>query len=162
MDHNKHVIKGPMGKDLGDRNGLDLREAIVQHTGTSLGATFFCGSKPINGMWVSSKIDINNACVMPFGYGVGNHCAFILDVPLVLIGLDPVKIVRPVGHRLNSRIAGCCKTYIESLETNITRHRLLERLHDAHTGIYSDEIRAKKIIAIDKEGKAYMRRAKKI
>ncbi len=113
MDHNEHVIKGPMGKDLGDRNGLDLREAIVQHTGTSLGATFFRGSKPIDGMWVSSNLGISNACVMPFGYGVGNHRAFILDVPLEsLIGLDPVKIVRPVSRRLNSRIAGCCKTYI--------------------------------------------------
>jgi hypothetical protein len=50
MDHNKHVIKGPMGKDLGDRNRLDLREAIMQHMGTSPGATFFRGSKPINGM----------------------------------------------------------------------------------------------------------------
>jgi hypothetical protein len=163
MDHNEHVIKGPMGKDLGDRNGLDLREAIMQHTGTSSGATFLCGSKPIDGIWVSSDLDISNTCVMPFGYGVGNHRAFILDVPLeMLIGLDPVKIVRPVGRRLNSRIAGCCKTYIKSLETNITRHRLFERLHNAHTGIYSDKIRAKKITAIDKEGKAYMRRAKKI
>jgi hypothetical protein len=114
-------------------------------------------------MWVSSNLDISNACVMLFGYGVGDYRAFILDVPLEsLIGLDPVKIVRPVGRRLNSRIAGCCKTYIKSLETNITCHCLLERLHDAHTGIYSNKIRAKKITAIDKEGKAYMRRAKKI
>ncbi len=135
MDHNKHVIKGPMGKDLGDRNGLDLREAIVQHMRTSPGVKLFCGSKPIDGMWVSSNLDISNACVMPFRYGVGDHHAFILDVSLEsLIGLDPVKIVQPVGRRLNSRIAGCCKTYIESLETNITRHRLLECLHDAHTG----------------------------
>jgi hypothetical protein len=126
MDHNKHIIKGPIGKDLGDRNGLDLQEAIVQHTGTSPGATFFCGSKPIDGMWVSSNLDISNACVMPFGYSVGNQGAFILDIPLeLLIGLDPVKIVRPVGRRLNSRIAGCCKTYIESIKTNITRSRLL-------------------------------------
>jgi hypothetical protein len=41
MDHNKNLIKGPMGKDLGDRNRLDLQQAIVQHTGTSPGATFF-------------------------------------------------------------------------------------------------------------------------
>jgi hypothetical protein len=131
MDHNEHVIKGPMGKDLGDRNGLDLQEAIVQHTGTSPGASFFRGSKLINGMWVLSNLDISNACVIPFGYGVDDHHAFILDVPLEsLIGLDPVKIVRPVGHRLNSRIAGSCKTYIKSLKTNITCHRLLERLHN--------------------------------
>ena len=94
MDHNKHATKGPLGKELSNRNGLDLKEAIVQHTGTSPGATFFHGSKPINRMWVSGDIDISNACVMPFGYGVGNHCAFVLDVPLEsLIRVDPVKIV---------------------------------------------------------------------
>ncbi len=82
---------------------------------------------------------------MPFGYSVGDHRAFILDIPLeLLIGVDPVKIVRPVARRLNSRIAGCCKAYIKILEKNITRHRLLERLHDAHAGNYDDEIRAKK------------------
>jgi hypothetical protein len=101
--------------------------------------------------------------MMPFGYGMGDHRAFILNIPLEsLIGVDPVKIVWPVARRLNSRIAGCCKAYIESLEKNITRHCLLEQLHDAHAGNYDDKIRAKKIIAIDEEGKAYMRKAEKI
>jgi hypothetical protein len=163
MDHNEHATNGPLGKKLGDKNGLDLREAVVQHTGSSLGTTFFQGSKPINGIWVSNNLDISNACMMPFGYGVGDHRAFVLDVPLeLLIGIDPVKIMRPMGRRLNSRLASCCKTYIESLESNITLHCLLERLHEAHTGTYSDEMRARKIILIDEEGKTYMRRAEKI
>jgi hypothetical protein len=98
-----------------------------------------------------------------FGYGVGDHRAFILDIPLEsVIGIDPVKIVRPVGRRLNSRLPGCCKSYIDSLKSNITRHRLLEQLHNAHTGAYSNKARAQKIILIDEEGKAYMRRAEKI
>jgi hypothetical protein len=41
MDHNKYVINGPLGKALADKEGLDLREAIVQHTGTRPGTTFF-------------------------------------------------------------------------------------------------------------------------
>jgi len=64
--------------------------------------------------------------------------------------------------RLNSKLPGCCKTYIASLESNIARHCLLERLYDAHTGTYTHDERARKIILIDKEGKAYMRRAEKI
>ena len=114
-------------------------------------------------MWVSGDLDISNACVMPFGYGVGDHRAFVLDIPLEsMIGIDPVKIVRPVGRRLNSKLPGGCKAYIDSLESNISRHRLLERLYDAHTGTYSNAERAQKIIQIDKEGKAYMRQAEKI
>jgi hypothetical protein len=78
-----------------------------------------------------------------------------------LIGVNPVKIVKPVGRWLNSRLAGCCKAYIKSLEANITCHCLLECTYNAHTGTYSEEVRANRIIVIDEEGKAYMRRAEK-
>jgi hypothetical protein len=113
MDPNEHVTNGPLGKELGDKEGLDLWEVIVQYTGKSPGATFFHGSKPINGMWISSDLDISNVCVMPFGYGVSNHRAFILDLPLESsIGIDPGKIVRPVCWWLNSRLPKCRKSYI--------------------------------------------------
>ncbi len=78
-----------------------------------------------------------------------------------LVGINPVKIVRPAGRRLNSQLPGCSQLYIDSLEKNITRHRLLEQLFEAHTKNYSDEERAR-IIMIDKEGKAYMRLTEKI
>jgi hypothetical protein len=98
MDHNKHMTEGALGKALGVRDGLDLHEAIIHHTGKSPGATFFRGSKPIGGLWVSGNIDISNACVMPFGYGVGDHRAYILDIPIEsLVGIDPVKIVQPAS-----------------------------------------------------------------
>ncbi len=71
---------------------------IVQYTGNSPGATFFHGSKQIDGMWVSNGLNISNACIMPFEYGVGNHRTFVLDVPLEsLIGTNLVKIIWPVG-----------------------------------------------------------------
>ncbi len=105
LDHNEHVIDGSLGKALANKEGPDLREAIRVHTGASPGATFFRGSRPIDGLWVSSELEISNACIMPFGFGVGDHRAFILDIPLEsLVGVNPVKIVRPVSRRLNSRL----------------------------------------------------------
>jgi hypothetical protein len=82
MDHNEHVINGPLGKALADKDGPDLREAIMHHTGSSPGVTFFRGLKPIDSLWTSSDLNISNACVMPFGYGIGDHRAFILDIPI--------------------------------------------------------------------------------
>ena len=94
MDHNEHMINGLLGKALADKEGLDLQEVTVQHTGASPGAIFFRGSKPIDGLWISSNLDIINACVMPFGYSIGDHRAFILDIPIKsLVGVNPVKIV---------------------------------------------------------------------
>jgi hypothetical protein len=100
---------------------------------------------------------------MPFGYSIGNHCAFILDIPIKsLVGVNPVKIVRPAGRQLNSRLPGCSKLYIDSLEANITRHCLLEGLFDVHNGKFSDKKRARRVIIIGEEGKAYMQRTEKI
>jgi hypothetical protein len=100
---------------------------------------------------------------MPFGYRVSDHWAFIIDIPIEsLLGINPVKIVCPAGRRLNSRLPGCSKVYIDSLESNIIRHRLLERLHEAHTGTYSNSERARRVIMINKEGKTYMQHTEKI
>jgi hypothetical protein len=52
------------------------------------------GSKPIGGPWISSDLNISNACVMPFRYIIGNHHAFILDISIEsLMGINPIKIV---------------------------------------------------------------------
>jgi hypothetical protein len=100
---------------------------------------------------------------MPFGYSIGNHHAFILNIPIKsLVGINAVKIVQPAGRRLNSRLTGCSKSYIDSLESNIIKHCLLEWLNDVHTGVYSDKECARKVIIIDEEGKAYMRQAEEI
>jgi hypothetical protein len=99
---------------------------------------------------------------MPFGYGVGNQGAFILDIPIEsLVGINPVKIVRPAGQCLNNCLPGCSQAYIDSFESNIIKHCLLERLHEAHTGVYLDTKQARRVVIIDEEGKAYMQRAEK-
>jgi hypothetical protein len=140
-----------------------MREAVVQHTRAHPRATFFRGSKPINGFWVTNDLDVSNVSVMPFGYGVGNHRAYIIDIPIeLLVGINPVKIVCPAGRRLNSRLPGCSKVYIDSLGLNIVRHRLLERLHEAHTGAYLNLERGRRVIMIDEEGKTYMQHTEKI
>jgi hypothetical protein len=163
MDHNKHVIEGPLGKALADKDGPNLCKAIKLYTGASPGATFFCSLQPIDGLWVSKDLDISNACVMPFGFGVGDHHAFTLDIPLqLLVWVNPVKIVRPVSHRLNSRLPKCSKAYVENLEANISRHCLLKHLYDVHTGKYSTKETARRVIIIDEEGKTYMQHAEKI
>jgi hypothetical protein len=99
---------------------------------------------------------------MPFGYGIGDHHTFILNITLKsLVGVDPVKIVCPAGRRLNSKLPSCSESYMASFKKNITRHRLLERLHKAHTGEFATEEWAQWVVSIDKEGKAYMQCAKK-
>ncbi len=98
MDHNEHTYDEPLGRALLDPDGLGLQEAVLHHTGRRTGATFFQRSKPIDGLWVTSNIEITNACVMPFGYGIGDHQMFILDVTMEsLVGKNPTKVVHPAS-----------------------------------------------------------------
>jgi hypothetical protein len=98
MDHNEHTYNGPLGKVLSDPDGLGLQEAVLKYTGKRTGATFFQGSKLINGLWVMSDIEIANACIMPFRYGIGDHQMFVLDITLEsLVGRNPTKVVRPAS-----------------------------------------------------------------
>jgi hypothetical protein len=57
MDHNEHTYDRLLGRVLSDPDGLGLQEAVLKYTGTRTGATFFQGSKPIDGVWVTSNID---------------------------------------------------------------------------------------------------------
>jgi hypothetical protein len=162
MDHNKHTYDGPLGRALLDPGGLALQEAVLQHTGRRTGATFFRGSKPINGLWVTSNIEVANACVMPFGYGIRDHQMFILNMTMEsLIGKNPTKAVRPASCWLNSKMPQCGKAYVQSLKQNIVQHRLLERLNEVHHSNLSHKKKAEKLNAINQEGQDYMIHAEK-
>jgi hypothetical protein len=80
MDPNKHTYNGPLGRALADTSGLALKEAVLQHTGKRTGAPFFRGSKPIDGLWVSKKIEIANVCVCSCPL-VGGSCPLIRYQP---------------------------------------------------------------------------------
>jgi hypothetical protein len=41
MDHNENVYDSALGKALSNREGLNLNEVILMHTGSQTGATFF-------------------------------------------------------------------------------------------------------------------------
>ena len=58
MDANKHIYNKSIGKMLTDGDGLAMREVVGDFTGKQLGATFFRGSKPINGIWATSDMEV--------------------------------------------------------------------------------------------------------
>ncbi len=61
-----------------------MKEVVGDYTdtGKQLGATYFRGSQPIDSVWATRDIEVLNACVMPVGYGMGDHRCFVVDLPL--------------------------------------------------------------------------------
>ncbi|KAL7502102.1 hypothetical protein ACHAWX_000455 [Stephanocyclus meneghinianus] len=73
MDANEHVYRKSIGKMPTDLDGLNMREVLGEFTGKKLGATYFRGTNPINAIWATTNIEVVGACVMPEGFGVGDH-----------------------------------------------------------------------------------------
>ena len=100
---------------------------------------------------------------MPFGYGVGDHRLFVLDVTIEsLISTRPQKNIRPASRRLNSKISHCAEAYIRSLEANIVQHRLTEKMHEVHISDWSHAKKEQRVCAIDQAGKEFMTHAEKV
>ena len=93
----------------------------------------FIGTKPIDGVWVTSGVVIIRACVMTAGYGIEDHRIFVLDLlTSSLIGHDPPKRVRAAARRLNTNTPSGELYYINRLEELITNHKIVEKVGQAH------------------------------
>jgi hypothetical protein len=77
MDTNENIYKKSIGQSLTSVKGLNMQEVVGEFTGKKIGPTFFRGTKPIDGVWATSNLVVTHACVMPKGFGVGDHCMFI-------------------------------------------------------------------------------------
>ncbi len=137
-------------------------EVVGEFTGKQLGATFFRGSEPINAIWATSDLEVAHACVMPVGYGIGDHRLFVVDFSTAsMIGTCPPKIVHPALRRLNTKIPGCALWYNQVLQKNILRHQLLERMINVAKSHKSKEMILAQLNQLDREGEQYMKHAEK-
>ena len=130
LDANEHIYRKSIGKSLTNLEGLNMSEVVGEFTGKSLGPTFFRGGKPIDAVWATQDIVVTHACVMPAGFGNGDHRMFVIDFQEEsLIGIEPFKVQRFTARRLNTKVSsGASKKYVERFENSINKHRLLERL----------------------------------
>ena len=84
---------------------LKIQEMVRQRTGTRSPYTYFRGSQPIDGAWCTDEIEMTEARLMPYCFGVGDHRAVIIDITEQSIyGDQTFKIVRLDARRLQWKI----------------------------------------------------------
>ena len=79
LDANENIYTQALGKMLTDPEGLGMIEAVGGYTGKKIGPTYFRGQLPIDGIWTTSDVTVANACIMPAGYGIGDHSHFLVS-----------------------------------------------------------------------------------
>jgi hypothetical protein len=162
LNANKNIYKKLIGKALTDIEGLAMKEVVGEFTRQPVGSTFFQGSKPIDGIWATSDITISNACIMPAGYGIGDHRMFVIDFNADnIIGQAPPRVIRATLRHLNTRIPRVANEYVRILEEKVLRHRLIERMGAAHPSSKSCRKLTKRINRIDRKLGQYMRNVEK-
>jgi hypothetical protein len=162
LDANENIYCGEFGLQITNCDGLSMKEVVGEFTARQLGATYFCGKEPIDGVWATGDITVTNACVMPVGFGVGDHQLFVIDfATTTLVGSPTTTVVCPALRKLNKKIHGCADRYNKILCRNILRHRLLERMVSVATLGASKSDIALTLNKLDQEGEAYMKHAEK-
>ncbi len=162
LDANEDIYKKPLGKTLTNIDDLAMKEIVGEFTQNPVGTTYFCGSKPIDGIWATLDITVCNACIMPAGYGIGDHRMFIIDFASGdIVGNTPPKIVRPASRRLNTKISRAASEYAKLLEEKIIQHRLIKRVGQAYSRSRSKQSLTKCLNTLNKELGQYMRFAEK-
>jgi hypothetical protein len=83
-----------------------MLEVVGDFTGKKICPTFFQGSKLIDGKWATPNLVVTHACIIPSGYGVGDHWLFVVDFQEgSLIGEAPFQIKRFTSQRLNTKMS---------------------------------------------------------
>jgi hypothetical protein len=137
-----------------------MKKVVGAYTSKKIGPTFFQGKLPMDGIWATPNVIIANACIMPAGYGIGDHRLFVINIHTsLLIGTGSPRVQRAASRRLNTRLPHVTAKYSKNLEENIWRHHLIEKVGEAHTQGTSKEDTQQRIIIVDKEGKQYMTHA---
>ncbi len=103
LDANEDIYKKAIGKALKEEGVLVMKEVVGSYTGKKIGPTFFRGQLPIDGIWATSGITIANACIMPAGYGIGDHQLFVIDIHTsTLIGTALPRARKAASRQLNT------------------------------------------------------------
>jgi hypothetical protein len=98
-------------------------------------------------------IVVTHACVMPAGFGVGDHCLFVVNFQEAsVIGEARHWIIQFTSHRLNIKASnGATQKYLHCLVANLERHKLIERLGRLHTTCKSKRAFQQGLNKLDKQ-----------
>ena len=146
----RNIYKKAIGKALTDPEGLAMVEVVGAFTQQPIGPTYFQGSNPIDAMWATSDLSISNACIMPAGYGIGDHRLFVLDICASdVVGHTPPAPKRAVSRRLNTRLPHVAQNYAQLLDQQVVRHNLIPRMEALATSDLSQKRTTEAINKLD-------------
>ena len=109
-------------------SALGIREVLLEKYGSAPN-TFEFGSKPIDGIFMSSTLEIQQGGYLPFGDGIpSDHRALWVDISYsTAFGHNMPPISKPQARRLTCKHPTIRNRFIEANEKFVSEHKLLEK-----------------------------------
>ena len=129
IDSNEHVLRGLLAQRLAHLS-IDMQESSSRFWPPNQEHnTHSMGTQPIDGIYTTPDIDVNNFLSLSFHEGVGDHRTSIVDFSTAsFLGTYQGHIVRPTSRRLTTKQPQSVHNYNTALLSNFTAHRIPERL----------------------------------
>ncbi len=133
-----------------------MREMVGDFTQQPVGPTYFQGSRPIDGVWVTLNTTVCNTAIMPAGYGIGDCTIYLSSNSLRQTWL---------GYHiqgswwLSRKIPRVAAEYVRILEDKVICHRLIKRMGAAHRKSRSKALATARFNCLDRELGQCMRHA---
>ena len=123
---NERILTGKLATHLLD---LGLLEATHLSWGDKEPNTHINGSKPIDGVYHTSNLEVTSTLMLSFHEGVGNHRTVLVDITArSLLGTEGLRIVRPPARRLAITNRKAVARFNKYVESKMQEHRLHNRL----------------------------------
>jgi hypothetical protein len=103
-------------------------------------------------------IVITPACIMPAGFGVGNHQMFVMDMQEeTVLGIAPFRIKRFTFCRLNTKVSsGATQKNLQGVEEGLAHHQLIEKIGNLHMQYRSKKKIQRELNKLDQKSKDIM------
>ena len=129
LDSNENMNDGKLQKMF--KMDFDLIDTVRSRTNKPGPKTFISGSKQIDTIWCSEGLEIDSASFLPFYFGIGDHRAIAVDIPISIItGVKRIKVQIPSMRRLNTSRYECTIKYIQILTSYLTKHKVKRKIED--------------------------------
>ena len=113
--------------------------------------TYFRGKDAIDDIWVSEEIETSAAAYLPFDPELGDHRPVAVNISKKsLLGTQGPRIKPPAARRLNSKVKRIRQKYIDRLEEQFRRHRVLEKLTELEVQAKKEELSTEAKEALEK------------
>jgi hypothetical protein len=144
---NEHILTGELASML---LSMGLQEATNTCWEDKEPNTHIRGSKPIDGIYHSSNLEIVTTKMLSFHEGVGDHRTTLVDISArSLLGTDGMRISRPYARRLTTSNKKSVTNFIKYVEAQLTKHKLHDRLISISNRLQQDPHNAEALHAMD-------------